>query len=79
MTKDVLNKTIYTRGEHGCRYQGVDYPVQQREIKDSSGAGDTFFAALICEYLQSEDIIKSIKFANKCSSRVVLEKGVTIL
>lgn len=72
-------KIIHTVGEDGCYYKGIHFPVKKAEIKDSSGAGDTFFAGLIIEYLNTNDMTKSIKFANKCASKVVQEKGVTTL
>jgi bifunctional ADP-heptose synthase (sugar kinase/adenylyltransferase) len=74
-----LSKTICTKGGDGCDYNGVNYPVNPTEIKDSSGAGDTFFAALVCEFLKSNNIDKSINYANKCASKVVAERGVTTL
>ena len=36
-------------------------------------------AALAVKYLETQDIISSIKFANLGASRVVGEKGVTLL
>ena len=45
------------------------------EIKDTSGAGDTFLAGLVYEYLASSDIGKAIEFANKCATQVVQKKG----
>ena len=74
-----LSKTICTKGSGGCDYNGVNYPVRSAEIKDSSGAGDTFFAALVCKFLKSGDIDKSINYANQSASKVVGERGVTTL
>ena len=48
-------------------------------MKDVSGAGDTFMAGLVVEYCKTDDIIKSIKFANKCASEVVTHRGVSVL
>ena len=44
---------------------------------DSIGAGDTFLSALVVEYIKSQDIIKSIRFAQKCTTMVVQKQGVT--
>ena len=74
-----LSKTICTKGGDGCDYNGINYPVCSVEIKDSSGAGDTFFAALVCKFLKSGDIDKSINYANQAASKVVGERGVTTL
>ena len=52
------------------------YPVDKTEVKDLSGAGDTFLAALVAEYTKSEDMELAIKFANKCATKVVKKKGV---
>jgi sugar/nucleoside kinase (ribokinase family) len=49
------------------------------EIKDLTGAGDTFLSALVREYLNSKDIRRSIEFANKCATVVVQQKGVNTI
>ena len=79
MSKCILNKTIRTNGPEGCFFQGKQYPVNKIEVKDSSGAGDTFFAGLIISYIKTNNIEESIKFANICASKVVQEKGVTTI
>ena len=66
-------------GSKGCRYQDQHYPVEKVEIKDLSGAGDSFLAGLVCEYLKDRDVGKSIEFANRCATRVVQQKGVSTL
>jgi bifunctional ADP-heptose synthase (sugar kinase/adenylyltransferase) len=72
-------KIIHTVGERGCFFEGDQYLVDEVEVKDVSGAGDAFFAALVVEYSKTQDIKKSIKFANQCASEVVKHKGVTTL
>jgi len=79
MSKNILNKTIRTHGAEGCFFQNKHYPVEKIDVKDSSGAGDTFFAGLICKYLETENIEDAIKFANLCASKVVREKGITTI
>ena len=49
------------------------------EIKDVSGAGDTFMAGLAMKYVQTENIDEAIHFANTCAMRVVQKKGVAVL
>jgi sugar/nucleoside kinase (ribokinase family) len=66
-------------GGEGCRFEGINFPVEKVEVKDSSGAGDSFMAALIIKYLDSEDIITSIKFANKLASQIVKQRGVGVI
>ena len=79
LTKTLLDKIIHTDGANGSNYQSVNYPVKRVEVKDSSGAGDAFMAALVSEFYKTKDIVKSIKFANKCASKVVTEIGVTTI
>jgi len=68
-------KMIITRGSRGAEYKGKIYPVKEVDVRDTSGAGDTFLAGLVSEYLKKKDIIKAIKFANKCATQVVQKKG----
>ena len=48
-------------------------------VKDISGAGDTFLAGLVSKYLKTVDIIKSIEFAQKCTTKVVQKHGVSTI
>tara|TARA_R110000796_G_C14247354_1_gene398084 strand:- start:42 stop:542 length:501 start_codon:yes stop_codon:yes gene_type:complete len=73
------DKIIVTLGSRGSRYKGIDYSVENVSVKDVSGAGDTFLAALVTNYLKTFDIVSAIKFANDCSTRVVQGRGMTIL
>jgi len=74
-----MNRIIVTLGSDGCRFKEMLYSVEQVEIKDMSGAGDTFLAALVARYLEANDIGSSIKFANECATKVVQQKGVTVV
>lgn len=85
-SKDVIdntdwlrNKIIITRGPNGCDYGGINYPTHEVSVKDVAGAGDTFLAGLVSEYLKTNNISKSIEFANKCSTQVVQKRGVSII
>ena len=49
------------------------------EVKDLSGAGDTFLAGLVCTFLSTYDIEQSIQVANDCATNVVQRKGVTVI
>ena len=75
----IKSKIIRTMGSDGCQYNNKIYPVKKVQIKDTSGAGDSFMAALIIKYLKTNDINKSIIYANKCASFVVKERGVTTI
>lgn len=80
LPKGLEEKIIYTKGDQGAFLNGENYPVGKKiEVKDVSGAGDSFFAALVVKYLETEDIEKAIMFANECASEVVKHKGVTTI
>ena len=79
LTREIIQKMIITLGPRGCKYQDVVYPVPKVEIKDAAGAGDTFIAALVVEYVKTKNIEKAIKFANECATTVVQKKGVSII
>tara|TARA_R100000278_G_scaffold121365_1_gene105128 strand:+ start:2127 stop:2891 length:765 start_codon:yes stop_codon:yes gene_type:complete len=83
-TKDTIDRYLYdklivTQGQNGCIYRGKRYTVPLVEVKDVSGAGDTFISGLCCKYLETDDIESSIKFANYCATSVVQKRGVSIL
>ena len=73
---DIINQMIITKSDEGCEYQGVTFPVEKVNIKDVSGAGDTFISGLVCEYVKTKDIMKAILFAQYCATKVVQKKGV---
>jgi len=70
---------IITRGSGGCSYKEETFPVSKVEIKDLSGAGDTFLAAMVAKYLETTNMRLSLKFANDCATQVVQQKGVTTI
>lgn len=91
LDKPWYDKLIITRGGSGAEYMGQVFSVEPTEIKDTTGAGDSFIAALafyyvgakkeaetdpeICQYLVSD----SIQFANAMATKVVQEKGTTVI
>jgi len=79
LVPEISNKIIHTMGADGCEYKGKRYSVNKVDVKDVSGAGDSFMAGLVVEYCRTDDIVKSIGFANKCASTVVKQRGVTLL
>jgi bifunctional ADP-heptose synthase (sugar kinase/adenylyltransferase) len=70
------DKLIITLGARGCKYKNKIYDVEKVEIKDLSGAGDTFISSLVYKYILTNNINQSIRFANQCSTIVVQQKGV---
>ena len=85
ISKHILSSPIYadklivTLGSRGCRYMDKIFPVDDTEVKDMSGAGDTFLAGLIQKYLSTKCIIEAIKHANFCATKVVQKRGVTVI
>ena len=79
LTVTTNDNLIVTLGDNGCMYRGEIFPVDKVEVKDMSGAGDTFLAGLVCEYLNTGDISKAIIFANECATKVVQRRGVNVV
>lgn len=79
ITDEMKKKMIITLGQNGCLFQETIFPVEKVEIKDVSGAGDTFLAGLVVKYLESNDIKESAKFANECATKVVQKRGVNTI
>lgn len=77
--KTYTSKIIVTHGSMGAVYKGNEYKTTKVVSMDVSGAGDTFIAGLVFEYSQSQDIEKSIIFANEMANIVVSKKGVSII
>ena len=72
----IEDKLIVTVGSRGCCYKDSTLPVQKVEIKDLTGAGDTFMAGLVCKYLETKNILDALIYANECATQVVQQKGV---
>jgi len=77
--KWVKEKLIITIGSKGCLYKDEIFQVEKVEIKDLSGAGDSFLAGLVFSFVQDKNIRKSIVFANECATKVVQQKGVNTI
>ena len=75
----ILDKMIVTIGSKGCKYKDEIYPVPEVSVKDVSGAGDTFLAALTVAYLKEGNIKTAITFANECATKVVQKRGVAVI
>ncbi len=79
-SKKSIGDTLYesliiTLGSQGCQYKNTTYPVPKVDVKDTCGAGDTFIAALVCDFIFSNNIEQSIQFANKCATQVIQKRG----
>jgi bifunctional ADP-heptose synthase (sugar kinase/adenylyltransferase) len=74
---EFYDKLIVTMSGKGCKYLSMVYHVEEVEVRDNSGAGDSFISALTIEYCKSKDIHKAILYANECATIAVQHKGVT--
>jgi sugar/nucleoside kinase (ribokinase family) len=79
LSDKLLKKIIHTKGSQGCDYLGTNYTTPRVEVRDTSGAGDSFMAALVVSFLQTGDIVQSINSANLAASRVVAQRGVGVI
>jgi bifunctional ADP-heptose synthase (sugar kinase/adenylyltransferase) len=82
------NDTIVTLGKDGAaRYYNdngecmiENYPnVDEHPVRDLTGAGDTFLAALVAGFLEKNNIDDAIIFANKCAAWAVTQKGIAVV
>ena len=69
-------RLIVTMSERGCMYNNKTYSVDNSiEVRDLSGAGDTWMASFVYEYVQSGIMDKAIDTANKNATIVVQKRG----
>jgi len=68
---------IVTLGKEGALHNFVMYPAPEIDVTDVCGAGDTFLAALVYEYLNTDgDMSRAIQFAIRASAVTVQHTGV---
>lgn len=78
--QDVEDKLIVTKSQKGCTHRGVTYPVDNSvEVRDVSGAGDTWTASFVWDYLHNKDTKQAIRVANENATKVVQKRGVSFL
>ena len=76
LAKTLPSQCIVTLGKQGCEYAGQIYAAPQVEVVDVCGAGDTFLAALVYQYLKTNQIPEALLFANRAASVTVRHMGV---
>jgi D-glycero-beta-D-manno-heptose-7-phosphate kinase len=76
---NIEDKLVVTLSNKGCQYKGKLFPVDKVQIKDVSGAGDTFLSGLVAEYILTKNIEKAILFAQQCATVVVQKQGVATI
>lgn len=82
LLKEYNGELIVTLGKEGAMHWMNKYPIESTDehpVRDLTGAGDTFMAALVAKYLENKDVPEAIKFANKCASWAVTQKGVSVI
>jgi D-beta-D-heptose 7-phosphate kinase/D-beta-D-heptose 1-phosphate adenosyltransferase len=86
--REYQNNLIVTKGKQGAMWINTvdglkrmdDFPIEaEHEVRDLSGAGDTFLAALVADYIKNNDIRRAICYANRCAAWVVTQKGVVVV
>lgn len=73
------NKIIMTKGADGAYYNDgngtVHVPSIPTKVVDTTGAGDSFNAGFLHEYLKSGDMLKAGRFGACVASLAIREKG----
>ena len=78
-SEQMANKVIVTEGGSGCRIQNEHRYVNRVEVRDVSGAGDTFMAAVATKFIECDNIWTAMEWGNKCARQVVQQRGVTTI
>lgn len=76
--KSECSGLIVTRGDKGASviHHDIDCPAPSVEVVDVTGAGDTFLAALAYWYVNTKNILQSVRFAVQASAVTVQHVGV---
>jgi D-beta-D-heptose 7-phosphate kinase/D-beta-D-heptose 1-phosphate adenosyltransferase len=76
--KSECSGLIVTRGSRGASviHHEIDCVAPQVEVADVTGAGDTFLASLAYWYINTRNIMQSIRFAIQASAITVQHMGV---
>ena len=78
--EDWNDHLIVTMSERGCMYKGKSYSVDNSvEVRDLSGAGDTWMASFAYEYTKTQNTDSAIELANKNATLVVQKRGVSTI
>ena len=75
-----LENLIITKAGRGCVHGDKNYRLKKpSEVRDVSGAGDTFLAAFSYSFTATKNIEDSILFAQDCCQKVISKKGVVTI
>ncbi len=80
-TSDCCVNLIVTKGSEGSHWVNRDIlvPTEPVELADFCGAGDTYLAAFVINYLETLDIQEAMKYANKAARVAVSRRGVVVV
>lgn len=74
-----LEKIIVKLGEEGSIYVNKDSVIKIEpynvEVKDTTGAGDSYMAGLCKSLVKGEDITEAMKYASKCAALTITKTG----
>lgn len=79
ISSKLARRIVRTLGKDGCTFDGEHFKTKEVQVRDTSGAGDAFFAAFVASFDKTQDLRASLEFANSCASRVVSERGVSLI
>lgn len=76
--EEIYKNLIVTLGKEGASLwqENFTHKLDEIDVKDVSGAGDTFLAALCIEYLRTLDIKKAMIYANRAARIAVSHRGI---
>ena len=75
-----MDRLIVTMSERGCKYFDQTFPVDRSvEVRDLSGAGDSWMAGFVVKYIETNDPYESIESANENATLVVQKRGVSTI
>ena len=66
---------IVTLGSHGVSWKGLIFKPELVKVFEVCGAGDTFLAALVYQFLETKNMEQSIVYANKAAAISVTHPG----
>lgn len=76
--REYAHKIIVTMGGKGARVGNFIFPGFEAEVKDVTGAGDSFLAAFVAAMSNNAHLEEAMTFANYAASYAVSKKGVVV-
>jgi len=72
---DHVPLVIMTRGRNGVRVfqneETIDFSTEPIEVKDATGAGDSFATAFLLEYFRTKEVRRSVNFGQQVAREVI--------